>query len=83
MILLPFASFEIRYCALMIHCYLRFFKMLGFKLFIIVFTTFKKINALNCYQCSKEKSVYNDKWTIADVRNKFLSEIGTIETNIG
>ena len=81
MILLPFASFEIRYCAL-IYCYFRFFKMLGFKLLIIVFITFKKINALNCYQCSEEKSVYNNK-TVVDVRNKFLTEIGTIENNIG
>ena len=82
MILLPFASFEIRYCAL-IYCYFRLFKMLGFKLLILVFITFKKINAVNCYQCSEEKSVYNDTVTVTDVRNKILAEIGTIETNIG
>ena len=82
MILLPFASFEIRYCAL-IYCYFRLFKMLGFNVLIIASITFKKINALNCYQCSEEKSVYYNKWSVADVRNKFLGEKGTIETNIG
>lgn len=51
--------------------------MLIIQLLLIAFIT--KNNALDCYQCTEEKSV-NGKWFMKDV-NEILAEVGTIDTN--
>ena len=52
-------------------------EMLIIQLLLIAFIS--KNNALDCYQCTEEKSV-NGKWLMKDV-NEILAEIGTIDTN--
>ena len=54
------------------------FKMLIIRLLLLIAFIFKN-DALNCYECTEEKSV-NGKLLMKDI-NEILTEIGTIDTN--
>ena len=55
--------------------------MFSLKFLIIAFIAIRKNYALECYQCTEEKSI-DGKWSKTHI-DKALAEIGTIETTTG